>query len=345
MSASWAAMRFDGRSAAGDIVLLRIDGDALVIMSRSTLARIPLKEVAIAEAFERAPRMLGLPGGQTLEVADPERTLPGALAIAGKHPSWVVRMQRGWAAVVIALAVLVGLGVWTYVEGLPIAARRLAEALPPGFDRRIGENLLALLDANSFEPSGLPPEQRARIAERFRQAAAIATPGVEARVEFRAGAVNAFALPGGIIVVFDELVELAGDDERVLGVLGHELGHVVNRHSTRQLLQALGTGALAGLVWGDFSTVAANVPVVLGVMRYGRAFENEADAYAIAFLRANNLSPRPLYEFFVRVQGLDEKRRVGEIPDFLSTHPDPYTRIERMRREVEAYEARPGGPR
>jgi Zn-dependent protease with chaperone function len=345
MTASWAATRFDGRSAAGDIVLLRIDGPALVIMSRTTLERVPLGEVAVAEAFEHAPRMLGLPGGQTLEVADPERTLPAAIASAGKHPSWIVRLQRAWVAVVAALALIVGLGVWTYVEGLPIAARRIAEALPSGFDRRMGENLLELLDANTFEPSNLPAERRVRIAERFRQAAAVAAPGVEARVEFRAGEVNAFALPGGIIIVFDELVELAGDDERVLGVLGHELGHVVHRHSTRQVLQALGTGALAGLVWGDFSTVAANVPLVLGMMRYGRGFEDEADDYAIAFLRANNLSPRPLYEFFMRTQSHDEKRRVGEIPDFLSTHPNSDTRVERMRREVEAYEAKSGRPR
>ena len=102
----------------------------------------------------------------------------------------------------------------------------------------------------------------------------MAAPGVDVRVEFRAGEVNAFALPGGIIVVFDELVELAGDDERVLGVLGHELGHVVHRHSTRQLIQALGIAALAGVVWGDFSSVASNVPLILGVMRYGRAFEH-----------------------------------------------------------------------
>ena len=286
--------------------------------------------------------MLGLPGGQTLEVPDVQRSLPAALAVAGKRPSWIVRMQRAWAAVVIALALLLAAGIWIYVEGLPIAARHLAEALPAGFDRRIGENLLELLDENSFEPSQLAPERRARIVERFMQSAAVVAPGVGVRVEFRAGEVNAFALPGGIIVVFDELVELAGDDDRVLGVLGHELGHVVHRHSTRQLFQALGVAAIAGVVWGDFSSLASNVPLILGVMRYGRAFEHEADDFALAFLRASNLSPRPLYEFFLRAQGLDEKRRTGEIPDFLSTHPDPYKRVERMRREVEAYEAATG---
>jgi predicted Zn-dependent protease len=160
------------------------------------------------------------------------------------------------------------------------------------------------------------------------------------RVEFRRGQVNAFALPGGVIVLFDELVELAESDERLLGVLGHELGHVVHRHSTRQLFQALGTGALAGLIWGDFSAVVANAPVVLGVMRYGRAFEQEADAYSLEFLRANGLSPRPLYEFMTRVQSVDEKDRSNDIPDFLSTHPHPAERIEWLRRETEAYERR-----
>ena len=106
--------------------------------------------------------------------------------------------------------------------------------------------------------------------------------------------VNAFALPGGTVVLFDGLVDLAQDDDQILGVLGHELGHVRARHSTRQLLQALGVGAVAGLLWGDFSTVAANVPIVLGVMRYGRAFEDEADAFALAFMRANRLPPQAL---------------------------------------------------
>lgn len=337
MSEGWAATLFDGRSAAGGIVLLRIDGESLLIMSREALERVPLVQVAVAEAFERSPRMLNLPEGRTLEVKDPERTLPRALEAAGKTTSWVVQMQQAWPAVVAALALLLGGAVWTYLEGVPVAARYAAHALPPQLERRMGENVLALLDARMLRPSKLPVEHRERIVQRFRAAAAAVAPNVDVRVEFRSGPVNAFALPGGIIVVFDELVAVAGNDDRVLGVLGHELGHVVHRHSTRQLLQALGVGALTGLVWGDFSSVAANVPLVLGVMRYGRAFEIEADDYSMTFLRANQLSPRPLYEFLQRVQG--DRRDVGGIPDFLSSHPDVNTRIERLKREVEAYDS------
>jgi Zn-dependent protease with chaperone function len=334
----WPATRFDGRSGAGDVVVLHVDGPTLVITSRASLDRIPLEDVGVSEAFEAAPRMLALPGGHTLEVPDPLRTLPAALEAAGKRPSWVVRMQRAWPVVILALLLTVAGGVWTYVEGLPIAARAVAHALPPAFDRRIGENLLELLDQNVLEASTLDAGRRAQITERFGKAAAVAAPGVDVRLEFRAGQVNAFALPGGIIVLFDELVELADADDRVLGVLGHELGHIVHRHSTRQLMQALGLAAIAGVVWGDFSSLVSNVPLVLGLMRYGRGFEEEADEFAIALLRANGLSPRPLLDFFESLEGSDKGRGRDPIPDFLSTHPDVGSRVERLRRESEAYE-------
>ena len=355
---SWSATRFDGRTAQGEVVLLRVDDDALVVVSRSGIDRLPLTDVDVSEGFDHAPRMLRLPAGATLEVPDPERTLGPALAAAGVRRSWVVRMQAAWPAVVVALALLVGGIAGLYVVGLPIAARHAADAVPADLEQRMGENLLTLLDANSFERSQLDSERRERITRRFLDAAARVAPGVPVRLEFRAGVANAFALPGGTIVLFDDLVDIAQSDEAVLGVLGHELGHVANRHSLRQLMQALGTAALAGLVWGDFSTVAANVPVVLGVMRYGRGFEEEADEYAIRFLAASGLSPRPLREFFIRLQRQErekdgdkspEPRRTtrddSEPPEFLSSHPSTSRRLERLQRATEAFEAATAPPR
>ncbi len=339
MSGGFAATRFNGRSAAGEIVLLRFDTDTLVVLGRASVERFPIADLAVSEGFAHAPRMIGLPDGNTLEIADPQRTLPAALEAAGVRTSWVVRLQRKWGAVVAALVLLVGLGTWAYVDGVPAASRVIASALPPTLERQLGENVFALLERQWLKPTTLDPGQRERIAARFRDAAQVAAPGVQVRIEFRAGQLNAFALPGGIIVVMDELVRLAGSDERVLGVLGHELGHVVGRHSTRQLAQALGTGALAGLLWGDFSTVAANVPIVLGVMRYGREFEEEADAFAIAFLRASDVSPRALYEFLQSVRARESRRGRDDTPDFLSTHPGIGARIERLRRAMEEFEA------
>ena len=332
---SCAATHFDGRSAAGRTVLVRVEDRSLVIVSREAIERVPLADVGVSEAFAHAPRMLRLPDGGTLEVHDAKREFAAALAGAGWRESWVVRLQRAWAAVAIGVFALVGAAGWLYVAGVPALARAVANAMPAGVERRLGDSVLAMLDERRFHASRLPRERQLAIETRFLAAAEIAAPGVDVRLLFRRGPVNAFALPGGTIVLFDGLVDLAQDDDQILGVLGHELGHVRARHSTRQLLQALGVGAVAGLLWGDFSTVAANVPIVLGVMRYGRAFEDEADAFALGFMRANGLPPQALVDFFRRVQ-LDERARGTDVPDFLRTHPDTQARIDRLQGEIDA---------
>ena len=339
---NWTATHFDGRAGRGETVLIRVDGAALVIVGRGWTGRHPIRALAIAESFDRAPRMIGLPGGCTLEIPDPQRALPATLARAGVQPSWVVRLQSMWMAVLLALACLVAGAAWAYVDGVPVAARWVAQVLPAAWEKALGERALAIIDQN-LRPSGLPKADQARIAARFREAAAVAAPGVEVRLLFRAGDVNAFALPGGTIVIFDGIVELADDDDRVLGVLGHELGHVVGRHPMRQLLQAVGLVGFAAFVWSDFSTVAANIPVILGTMRYGRAFENEADAFSVEFMRRNARPVAALREMFERLQQVSGSGRGGAVPEFLSTHPGTAERIEWLRQEIDKDAARESG--
>jgi predicted Zn-dependent protease len=197
--------------------------------------------------------------------------------------------------------------------------------------------VLAVLDRHYLRPSRLEVGQREAIADRLARASAATAPGVPYRLEFRRagrGAVNALALPGGTIVLLDGLVDFAGDGDAVLGVLGHELGHVVHKHSARQIVASLGVGTVASLLWGDFSGVAASVPVVLGMLRYSRGAEREADEFAITLLRTQDASVRPLVEFFERLSARESEIRVQKMPDFLSTHPATEERLERLRRET-----------
>src|SRR5262249_49493244 len=69
----------------------------------------------------------------------------------------------------------------------------------------------------------------------------------------------------------------------------------------------------------------------LGTLRYSREFEREADDFALAFLRVENVSAQPLYEFFLRMQAPGSRNGTSDIPDFLSTHPSTEERLKRLR--------------
>jgi Zn-dependent protease with chaperone function len=320
------------------VVALRVENGWLIVESAAgeVVDRERLDRAAVSELFDHAPRLVSLPNGATLEVRDPTRSFARALEAAGVRPSPAARLQRWWPGALMALAALVALLMALYFKGLPAAARWAAFALPPRLEARMGEELMAVLDKHHLQPSHLDVSKRAQISDRFARAAAAVAPNVSYRLEFRKSkaVVNAMALPGGIIVLLDGLVDFAADEDAVLGVLGHELGHVAHKHAARGILQSIGVGPLAGLLWGDFSSVAASVPITLGVLRFSREFEHDADEFAIGLLRSQHIPMRPLYEFFIRLRETPSGRTAATVPDFLSTHPPTEERLERLQREM-----------
>jgi Zn-dependent protease with chaperone function len=340
---------FDGRAARGVPARAEVDGPQLVVHGDdgSVLCRARIAEVELSEPFVHAPRFAYFRDGATLEVHD-AAPFTRALADAGRPPALVARLQRSWPLAVGALAVLLGGFVFAYVRGIPAAARWLAFALPPSVEERIGEQVEKTLNLEMLMASRLPPERTREIAEPFARAARRAAPDVRYTLKARSvqegPGINAFALPGGTIVLLDGLVNAAPDDRQVLAVLGHELGHVAHKHGLRNVLQALGFGALAGVVWGDFAGVAANVPVIFGVLRYSREFEAEADAFAVHVLRADGQSAQPLIDFFEWLAAREQDEGHAGLPDFLSTHPSAPDRIERLRRLSGSPPEEPKGP-
>jgi Zn-dependent protease with chaperone function len=296
---------FDGRSAQAHRVRLQIDAGRLRISGDGVEMAIALAGLKWPERTRHGARMLHLQNGACLHSNDGAAWDAWSARVAGRRDSFVVRVQQRWrwvAASLLVLALLVGAG---YRWGVPAAARALVALLPPSVDGGVGDAALAALDEEKFiGPSTLAEAKRQAIRQAFSEAAARlpASAAVPWELKFRKGlrvGPNAFALPGGTLVLTDELVErVNGDHDMLVGVLGHELGHLRHRHGMRMLVQAGIVGAATGALFGDFSSLLALVPTWLAQASYSRDAEREADAEAVQLLRANGISPAVMARFF-----------------------------------------------
>jgi Zn-dependent protease with chaperone function len=313
---------FDGRSARAQPVLLQIDEHTVQIIRQpegDLLLNIPLqnfkKQLLWQEATKQGARIitftdkapdvwqdaqLHLPPGASAQAFDAwaREYLPRG---SGAH-SLVDRAQQSWRGVAAAFVLLIAVLAGMYVWGLPVAARGITTLVPATIDESIGRNALAQIDGRWMKPSKLPFEDQQRIRERFLRGVKAQYPNNTPKIqlEFRQSQIgpNAFALPGGIMVMTDELVALVKDDDVVLGVLGHELGHITRRHGMRQLVQVAVLQGVLSIAFGDYGSLITAAPLILGSMAYSRAHEREADDDAITYMRAAGISPLVMVKFF-----------------------------------------------
>lgn len=142
--------------------------------------------------------------------------------------------------------------------------------------------------------------------------------------------VNAFAFPGGFVVITSGLISNAEKPEEVAGVLAHELTHVLQRHSMRKLVRQAGLGVLIGIVLGDVSALSQLMELSshLDTLSFDRSQERHADEGAIKIMQAAGISPQHLVSFFKKIKQLDSV--AGDIPEIFRTHPLTDDRIERV---------------
>ena len=147
--------------------------------------------------------------------------------------------------------------------------------------------------------------------------------------------VNAFALPGGPIFITEGLLRQLKSEAELAGVLGHEIGHVIARHSSERLAkQQLTQGLIGALVVGSGDYTSAQIGQMVGSMinmRYGREDEIESDALGIRIMGEAGYDPRGM----IRVMEVLAKASGGSRqPEFMSTHPAPENRAERIKEAI-----------
>ena len=157
---------------------------------------------------------------------------------------------------------------------------------------------------------------------------------------------NAFALPGGQVVIHSGLILKARNAEEVLGVLGHEIAHVERQHGLQNLIGSTGAYLVVSALFGDVSglmAVLVNSAPMLLAQSYSRHFEEDADEVGIGFLRSARINPQGLISFFESMLKEEEKqwRKIDHDQtrgaakaglQFLSTHPATEKRIANLKR-------------
>jgi predicted Zn-dependent protease len=156
--------------------------------------------------------------------------------------------------------------------------------------------------------------------------------------------VNAFALPGGQVILTRGLVQRAGSSDEVAGVLAHELGHTLELHPEVGIIRALGLATAAQLALAGSQGMLSNVGLILTQLRYTRIAEREADAHALRILKGAGISAKGFGDFFERLEDKppaeDAGKSLSDLEMILRTHPPTAERIAMVRAQP-AYPATP----
>lgn len=325
---------FDGRTSRRHAVRLKAAPDGVEVLGEGWQRREGLAGIRVSEPIGAAPRTLSFADGSYCEVPQ-GADLDALLAAVGHRDAAVARWQSSWRIAVLALAAVAMVLAAAYRWGLPWAATALAPKVPREAVQTLSSNVLAVLDRQALAPSRLPEARRRQLESEFQKLAAGDPALGPVRLVLRhAGPLgaNAFALPDGRVVLFDELVDIADSDSEVMAVLGHELGHVRYRHGLRQLIQSSVVAVVVAGYLGDVSTLLSGLSTLLLESSYSREFELEADAYGARLLRRDGYSPELLATMLEKIERA-HARKAGETQgeSLFSSHPDTAERIRRLR--------------
>lgn len=326
---------FDGRSSQRHEVTLGFRDGAIWVEGDFGRRSAKLEQTVISEYAGRGLATIQFPDGAVCEIRD-GAAFAAQLAAAGVAVSPVSLAEQRWPWALAALAGALLVILAGYRFALPWIAASLAPAIPAAVTQSISAAVLKGLDSQLLSPSKLPERRQQELAAKVAELAhAGSQPSY--RLLFRSAPAlgpNAFALPGGEVVVLDRLVALARRDENVRAVVAHELGHLRHHHGMRQLIQSSVVSFVVGVYLGDISTVAAGLTALVLDSRYSREFEREADAYAAQSLLAMPDGLDPLIEMLQRLEHAHGERRAAEpggLFDLLSSHPNTAERIAALR--------------
>ena len=336
--------------AAGAPCFVQVDGDGLTITFESEGAEGPREAILFsvltvsAGGLDHDHLVVKWPhaqGERTLYLKNHDvirafrQAAPDHLTAPFEQAAERVRQVRHrhrvmWAAVVGSILAVV-LGLWF---GADLLVELAVSRIPVEWEQKLGDSayrdFLAHQEVMKEGPAVTAlGEMTQRLTEQI--------PNNPYKFEVtvvKSDVVNAFALPGGHVVVFTGLMKKADSGEEVAGVMSHELNHVLQRHGLERVVKSLGLMTVVAIVLGDQQGLVGmmkQVGVELLTLKFGREQETEADVTGLQLLQRAKIDPSGMIKFFERLSEKDEGRM-----EWLSTHPMSTARAERLKTELAA---------
>ena len=283
--------------------------------------------------------------------------------ILAAHPELTTKLRamrnkrmRGWAVLLTACIMIVATPV-LFVVNIDYFAGLAANQVPYEWEQQLGKTALGQIQVQS---NFMPGDQVDPLLKQLTDPLVAALGDSPYEFHFyitNDHTINAFALPGGYVVIHSELLLRAETADELLGVLAHEIAHVTERHGTRSIIANAGAWLVFQAVIGDaggiFTTMASAAPFLL-TQKYSRSFEFDADEQGYNLLARANIDAKGMVTFFKRIreeeavlrkkaqEQLGEKSAdvLTDLPEFLRTHPLTEKRIQ----HIESLAAAQQGP-
>ena len=262
---------------------------------------------------------------QTIEVSAKEFADKLESIFKEREKSWIGRtLNKNVMGIVKVLAVFFALLAAAYIWLIPFLAERLSKKVPLSYEERLGDEIY-----NQLKPSFvIDAEKTAHTNDFFREL------NIQSPYNIRITVVNdtianAFAMPGGNIVVYDKLLAGMSSYEELAALLSHEFTHVNEKHTTRSLFRKLASSLFLSIILGDVGAVGnviINNADDLKGLSYSRKLEKEADSKGLKLLSDRKIDCNGFIRLFELLQK-EVGQTKGQSREWISSHPDIKKRI------------------
>jgi len=239
--------------------------------------------------------------------------------------------STGAIGLVVISVLIIGFMVLGYFVLIPAAAEKLAENLPLKYEQELGQAVFN----NMIQFEKTNDSCSVLLNRFFKQLNYKTNYPIEITV-VRSNVVNAYALPGGKIVVHEGIINQMEDYKELVALLSHEFSHVQFRHTTKNICRSLSSYLLISLLVGDAGGLTAVVVQnadQLKQLGYSRSLEEEADREGMKLMQEKHIDITGMQMLFETLK--KEQGAASEIPQFLSTHPLTDSRIKAVTKEIE----------